>query len=241
MEKMRLQKYIALCGYASRRKAELLISQGAVSVNGNIVKDVIMVDDSDDIRIGSKSLKIQTKLLYYAFNKPEMVITSMSDQFGRKTVADFFDSVEERVYPVGRLDYDSSGLIFMTNDGDFANFLMHPKNQIKKTYAVAAKGEITEEIRQVLENGVDIGGYITEKAIVDNIVNEEGKCTVNISINEGKNRQVRKMFEAVGIKVFMLQRVSIGPVCLNDLKKGRYRSLTQKELSSLGYNKLFAK
>ena len=105
MEKMRLQKYIALSGYASRRKAEELINRGAVTVNGSVVKDIILVDDSDDIRIGSKVLKIQAKMLYFAFNKPEMVITSMSDQFGRKTVADFFDSIDERVYPVGRLDY----------------------------------------------------------------------------------------------------------------------------------------
>jgi len=238
MEKMRLQKYIALSGYASRRKAEELINRGAVTVNGSVVKDIILVDDSDDIRIGSKVLKIQAKMLYFAFNKPEMVITSMSDQFGRKTVADFFDSIDERVYPVGRLDYDSSGLIFMTNDGEFANFLMHPKNQVIKTYAVSVKGEITEEIKQKLENGVDIGGYITEKAQLDNIINnDDGKCSVDISIKEGKNRQVRKMFDAVGIRVYMLKRISIGPISLEDLKKGRYRSLNQKELSSLGYNK----
>ena len=178
MEKMRLQKYIALCGYASRRKAEQLISQGAVTVNGNVVREIIMVDDSDDVRIGNKVLKIENKLLYFAFNKPEMVITSMSDQFGRKTVADFFDTVEERVYPVGRLDYDSSGLIFMTNDGDFANFLMHPKNEVTKTYAVSAKGDITDDIKIQLENGVDIGGYITEKARIDSVVNSNGKCSV---------------------------------------------------------------
>jgi len=236
MEKMRLQKYIALCGYASRRKAEQLISQGAVTVNGNVVREIIMVDDSDDVRIGNKVLKIENKLLYFAFNKPEMVITSMSDQFGRKTVADFFDTVEERVYPVGRLDYDSSGLIFMTNDGDFANFLMHPKNEVTKTYAVSAKGDITDDIKIQLENGVGIGGYITEKARIDNVVNSNGKCSVEISITEGKNRQVRKMFDAVGIKIYMLQRIAIGPVKIGDLKKGRYRSLTQKEIESLGYN-----
>ena len=132
MEKIRLQKYLANAGVASRRKAEELIAKGVVSVNGKIVNEVVLVDDNDDIRVNNKPIKIQDKFLYYAFNKPEMVITSMSDQFGRKTVSDFLNKIEERVYPVGRLDYDSSGLIFMTNDGDFANYLMHPKIKLLK-------------------------------------------------------------------------------------------------------------
>ena len=240
MEKMRLQKYIALCGYASRRAAEELIFNGAVSVNGKIVRDIIMVDDTDEVRVNGKLLKTETKKLYFVFNKPEMVITSMSDKFGRKTVADFFNNIEERVYPVGRLDYDSSGLLFMTNDGDFADYLMHPKNEVTKTYAVSAKGNITDEIKEMLENGVDIGGYITGKAEINNIVNySDGKCSAEISIKEGKNRQVRRMFETVGIKVYALQRISVGAVQLGDLKKGRYRSLTQKELRDLGYERQF--
>lgn len=237
MEKIRLQKYLANAGVASRRKAEELIAKGVVSVNGKIVNEVVLVDDNDDIRVNNKPIKIQDKFLYYAFNKPEMVITSMSDQFGRKTVSDFFNKVDERVYPVGRLDYDSSGLIFMTNDGDFANYLMHPKNQVTKTYSVYAKGSITSDIKKTLEEGVDIGDYVTDKAEVFDIENNEGRCTAFISIKEGKNRQIRKMFEVVGIKVYMLQRVSIGQISLGDLKKGRYRSLTAKELETLGYCK----
>lgn len=237
MEKMRLQKFIALAGAASRRKAELLIAQGIVTVNGVTVKEVVMVDENDDIRINGKPLKIEEKLLYYAFNKPEMVITSMSDQFGRKTVADFFNDIDQRVYPVGRLDYDSSGLLIMTNDGDFANYLMHPKNEVPKTYSLFGKGSITDIEKKQLEAGVDIGDYVTDSAKVFDIVNKDGKCSATLIIKEGKNRQVRKMFEAVGIKVYMLQRIAVGDITLADLKKGRYRSLTPKEITLLGYNK----
>ncbi|MFA7672638.1 MAG: pseudouridine synthase [Clostridia bacterium] len=237
MDKMRLQKYISTAGTTSRRKAEDLIFSGHVTVNGEKVTDIVMVNDEDDVRIDGKPVKNSEKKLYYVFNKPEMVITSMDDQFSRKTVSDFFNNIPERVYPVGRLDYDSSGVLFMTNDGDFANFMMHPSNEIVKTYYIVGKGEITDDIKGRLEKGVDIGGYVTSHAEVTDITNKNGVCEAYLKIHEGKNRQIRKMFEAVGIKVIRLQRTAIGTIELGILKKGHYRTMLEKELISLGYKK----
>ena len=219
MVKIRLQRYLAQSAITSRRKAEELISCGKVYVNGEKVTSMgFKVSNDDIVEVDGQRIHQTRKKIYIMLNKPGGYVTTVKDQFSRKTVIDLLPDLEERVYPVGRLDYDSSGLIFMTNDGDFANFLMHPKNEVTKTYAVSAKGDITDDIKIQLENGVDIGGYITEKARIDNVVNSNGKCSVEISITEGKNRQVRKMFDAIGIKIYMLQRIAIGPVKIGDLK-----------------------
>jgi len=236
MEKMRLSKFLSTAGVASRRKAEELIAKGVVKVNGKVVREVVPVSSQDLIEVFGKKVTLVEDYYYYAFHKPQLVITSMADEKDRKTVADYFKDLKHRVYPVGRLDYFSSGLLFMTNDGEFANYLMHPKNEIPKTYYVEARGEYSKALFDHLRQGVDIGDYITKEALVENVQKIEGDLfSMHITIEEGKNRQIRRMCEAVGLKVHKLKRVAVGPISLGDLKSGRYRSLTKKELESLGY------
>lgn len=233
--KERLQKIIASSGYTSRRKAEELILDGKVSLNGNIVKELGIKATADDIIIVNGTRILRENKKYYLFYKPEKVITSMSDEKGRKCVNDFFNNVEERVYPVGRLDYNTSGLLIMTNDGKFTNLITHPKNIINKVYIAKIKGYVRDEDIKKLRKGVKVENYITSKAGVRIIKNKNksSNTLVEITIHEGKNRQVRKMFESLNYTVLKLKRISIEFLNLNGLKIGEYRPLTVHEVKSL--------
>lgn len=233
MSEIRLQKYLADAGVASRRKCEELIASGIVEVNGVAVTEPgTKVDGSEDIRVNGISVRSGSRKVYILLNKPVGYISSAKDQFSRKTVVDLVD-IKERVYPVGRLDYDTSGLIILTNDGEFANILMHPKHNINKTYRAVIKGMLNEEQTAMLSSGLDIGGYITAPAKVRIIRAGEKESIVELTIHEGKNRQVRRMFEAAGHAVLHLKRVAIGQVTIGGLEEGKWRHLSKREIDML--------
>lgn len=230
----RLQKVIANSGFCSRRKAEQLITNGEVMVNGKKVTELgTCVDKSDAITIFGKALTNEQKE-YILLNKPRGVITSTHDEKGRKTVIDLI-STEKRLYPVGRLDYDTTGILLLTNDGELANLLMHPKNNIDKLYIAKVKGFVSKEALNKLINGVYIDNYKTSKSKVKlkKYDKKTNTSLVEIIIHEGKNHQVKKMFEAVGYEVLKLKREKISFLDLNGLKSGEYRYLTLKEVKKL--------
>ncbi|NLK69771.1 MAG: rRNA pseudouridine synthase [Clostridiaceae bacterium] len=231
---MRLQKALAHSGVASRRRAEEYIREGRVKVNGQVVNEMgVVVTANDNIEVDGKPIKLESKKVYILLHKPKGYITSVSDPKGRKTVIDLIDGIEERIYPVGRLDYDSSGLLFLTNDGQFANFLMHPKHEILKTYIVTVKGKPSENAIQSLRKGIKIENYITAPAYVNVLSIYENKTKLEITIHEGRNRQVRKMCEKIGNPVIRLKRVAYGGVQLGNLKPGEWRYLTESEKKRL--------
>ncbi|MGG7143265.1 pseudouridine synthase [Clostridium nigeriense] len=233
----RLQKFMARCGIASRRKCEEIILSGKVRVNGKITNELgIKINSEVDIvSCEGKIIKPEEKKLYIMLNKPEGYITSVKDEKGRKTILDLV-KVEERIYPIGRLDYDSSGLILLTNDGDIYNKIIHPRVKVEKKYIVLCKGEFTKEELTKFENGVDIGGYITAKSKIKILDKEKDRKTnkintlVEVIIHEGKNRQIRRMCEALGHEVITLNRVAVGNIKLGYLKKGEWRELREDEL-----------
>ena len=229
---IRLNKYIAECGICSRRKADILIESGKVLVNDIVIKDlgVIIDDTKDQVKVDGKTISKENKYVYIMLNKPKGYVTTNSEQFGRKSVLDLIDT-DYRIFPIGRLDMNTEGLLLLTNDGEFANKLMHPKNKVEKTYIANVKGNITEEKIENLRNGVDIGGYITKPAKVRIISKDNNE--IEIKISEGKNRQVRKMCEAVGLKVINLKRISIGKLNLGNLKIGEYRYLNKNEIDKI--------
>lgn len=235
MEKIRLQKLIAESGLCSRRKAEELIEKKKVKVNGHVASigdgatynDVIIVD-GERIYITKKREK-----LYIMLNKPRGYVTTMSDELGRKCVTELLGDVGTRVYPIGRLDRNSEGLLLFTNDGKFANDIMHPSKHISKTYRVTVRPGVTEEQLVRLTNGVEIDGRKTLPANVSVLTEENGRVVLQIIIREGRNRQIRKMCEAVGLEVARLRRTAIGPLKLGMLKPGTYRELTSEELRNL--------
>lgn len=231
---MRLQKALAHSGVASRRRAEEYIREGRVKVNGQVVNEMgVVVTANDNIEVDGKPIKLESKKVYILLHKPKGYITAVSDPKGRKTVIDLIDGIEERIYPVGRLDYDSSGLLFLTNDGQFANFLMHPKHEILKTYIVTVKGKPSENAIQSLRKGIKIENYITAPAYVNVLSIYENKTKLEITIHEGRNRQVRKMCETIGNPVIRLKRVAYGGVQLGNLKPGEWRYLTESEKKRL--------
>ncbi len=237
----RLQKVIANSGVTSRRKAEELILNGKVKVNGEVILTMgKQVSPSDCIEVDGMVISKEDKV-YYLLNKPREVIASVSDDKGRKTVVDLI-SEEKRIYPVGRLDYDTTGAIILTNDGEFANLLMHPKNEIDKCYVAKIKGALTPGEMMSLKTGVIIDGVKTRRAHVKvkKIDKETDTSIVEIVIHEGKNHQVKKMFNAVGHEVLKLKRERIGFLDLKGLKSGEYRKLNHKEVTtlySLAHNK----
>lgn len=237
-DNMRLQKYLALCGVASRRSAEKLITDGRVGVNGTIIRELgTKVGPRDKVTFDGKPVSYTEKKIYIALNKPTGVLSSASDDRGRKTVVDLVKGdFDERLYPVGRLDYDTEGLIFLTNDGNFTYAVTHPKHNIDKTYEAVIRGILTEDQIVSLCRGVDIDGFITSPAKLDVIEERDSRSVIQIVIHEGKNRQVRRMFEAVGHKVVKLKRISIGRVKLGNLKVGRWRELTEREIKGLRGN-----
>lgn len=231
---MRLNKYIAQRGIASRRKADELIVNGNVKINGQPMKQLgYDVQEDDRVEVNGVLLGAGQKLVYYILNKPVGYITSVKDEEGRPVVMDLLTDVTARVFPVGRLDSDTSGLLILTNDGDFSQRIGHPKHHIPKTYEALISGQISRERVNRLRAGIDIGGYITKPAEVE-VVKEGPKLSlVQITIHEGKNHQVRKMFKAVGNPVIELQRISIGDIRIGRLMVGHYRRLTPKELEYL--------
>ncbi len=232
----RLQKVISNSGYTSRRKAEELILKGLVKVNGNTVYELgVKVSSSDLIEIDGYILKNENKV-YYLLNKPRGIITSTSDDKGRKTVVDLINT-NVRIYPVGRLDYDTTGALILTNDGELANLIMHPKSQIDKVYIAKVKGLIGKVQILKLQNGVIVDGVKTSKAKARILSYDKKTDTsiVELTIHEGRNHQVKKMFNAIGYDVLKLKRERIAFLSIKDMKSGDYRLLNPKEVKKL-YN-----
>lgn len=231
---MRLQKYLAQCGVASRRKSEALIEEGKVTVNNEIVNTLgaKINTEIDVVKVNNKVLKPEEKKLYIMLNKPEGYISTVKDEKERKKVIDLID-VKERIFPIGRLDYNTSGLLLLTNDGEIYNSIMHPSREIVKTYIAKVKGTFTQEEIKEFEKGVDIGDYITAPSKIKTIKNYKNESIVEIKIHEGKNRQVRRMCEKFNHKVIELQRISLGKIKLGTLPKGEWRYLNEKELDYL--------
>lgn len=234
MEKVRLQKYIAQAGIASRRKAEEFIKAGKVSINDNIVIEPwFMVGKNDSVRIDGELISPEEELIYIMLNKPEGYISTVKEQFSRKAVLDLVKDVKQRIYPVGRLDYDTEGLLLLTNDGELTYKLTHPKYEVSKTYIAQVKGILNSEEISKFQSGLVIEDYITSPAKLKVI----GKCkdisTLKISIHEGRNRQVRKMCEAIGHPVVKLKRTSIGSLNIDQLALSKWRYLTEQEIQEL--------
>ena len=231
---MRLNKYIAQAGVASRRKADELIANGNVKINGNTVREMgVDVLEEDTVEVNGRSVKAATKFVYIMLNKPKGYITSLDDEKSRPIVSELISDIEERLFPIGRLDYNTSGMLLMTNDGDLAYRLTHPKHQIYKTYRARISGYLSMEKVAHLRKGVDIGGFVTSKSKVEVIKQGERSAIVEIQIYEGKNRQIRKMFASVGNKVVDLERIGIGELHLSHLREGHYRKLSPKEIEYL--------
>lgn len=234
----RLQKFLAEAGVASRRKAEELIAQGKVKVNGKVVTEMGMKIDpaKDEVTYLDKKVTTKnTKMVYIMLYKPEGYVTTAKEQFGRPAVMDLVKGAKERIFPVGRLDYDTSGLLLLTNDGDLTYKLTHPKHDVDKTYIAKLYGVPDEGALQKFRRGVVIDGKRTKPAKIQ-ILNKDkdGRfCTAEIIIHEGRNRQVRKMCEAIKHPVAQLKRVATGELKLGDLQKGKYRHLTEKEVKYL--------
>ena len=233
---VRLQKYLADCGIASRRKCEELIMQGKVEVNNKKVTELgtKINPQKDQVKYNGKIVEEENEKLYILLNKPIGYVTTVKDQFSRDTVLDLV-KVNKRIVPVGRLDMYTSGALILTNDGEFVNKLTHPKNEITKTYNVTVVGVVTKEEVKQLEEGVIIDDYKTKPAKVKILKIDEQKnlSRLQIVIHEGKNRQIRKMCEAIGKKVLALHRSKIGNIEVKDLKLGTWRYLTSKEVKML--------
>lgn len=231
----RIQKIIADAGYCSRRKAEELILQGRVKLNGRPIKLGDKATTKDIITINGERLYIPKKKnkVYIMMNKPRGYVTTMSDELNRKSVMDLLVGVDTRVYPIGRLDKNTEGLLLFTNDGKLANDIMHPSKHISKTYRVTVRPNITEEQLVKLSIGMELDGKMTLPATVNILTQEENRVVLLMTIKEGKNRQIRRMCEAVGLEVARLRRISIGPLKLGMLKPSTWRELTAEELRSL--------
>lgn len=234
MEEIRLQKYIANCGICSRRNAEKLISDGLIKVNGIVVTELgtKINPKTDKVEYNGKQITEANELVYVLLNKPIGYVTTVKEQFNRPTVMDLIKGVKYKVVPVGRLDMYTSGAIILTNDGDFVFKVTHPKNEIEKTYNATVSGIVTKEDVQNLEKGVEIEDYVSGQAKVKILkIDEQKKISrLQITIHEGKNREVRKMCEAIGKKVIALHRCQIGSINVKDLKIGEWRYLTEKEV-----------
>lgn len=233
---IRIQKVLSDNGITSRRKAEEMIVKGRIKVNGhpaklgqkvNPVKDLISID-GDNLQIRKKIEKY-----YILLNKPRGYITTQSDEMGRRCVADLMSDAPAKVYPIGRLDKNSEGALLFTNDGAFANLIMHPSHHISKTYRVTVRPDIKDEQVVQLSTGIEIDGRMTAPAQVKVLEKENGRVVLQITIHEGRNRQIRKMCEAVGLEVARLKRVSIGPIKLGMLQPGEWRELTTGEVSAI--------
>jgi 23S rRNA pseudouridine2605 synthase len=235
---MRLNKYIAAAGVCGRRAADELTVNGAVKINGNVVKTPgVDVSDKDVVEVNGRVVEPAKHSVYLLLNKPKGYITTLNDEHGRPTVMEFVSGIEERVFPVGRLDADTTGLLIMTNDGEFAQAVSHPGREVGKTYRARVEGILSKEKLARLRRGVEIDGRATAPAEVTLVRQSAGAAVVDIRLHEGRNRQVRKMFAAVGNKVIDLKRTAIGDVGLGGLKPGHWRKLSKAEIDRLIGNK----
>ena len=233
-DKIRLQKFLADAGVASRRKTEELIAAGKVRVNGEPAVIGAKVDPAKDtVTVGGKKIRRETKLVYYMLNKPRGYVTTMSDEKDRKCVAELLKGIDARVYPVGRLDRDSEGLLLVTNDGEFANAMMHPSRHIRKVYRVSVRPAVTDDQITVLTSSLMIDGRLTMPAEVRVVTRETDKSVLEIVLFEGRNRQIRRLCEEAGLETLRLKRLSVGQLDLGRLKVGEYRALTPQEVALL--------
>ncbi|MGN0444879.1 MAG: pseudouridine synthase [Acutalibacteraceae bacterium] len=231
---MRLQKYLAQCGVASRRKSEELIENGKVKINGKVAQIGDKVNPKkDDITVSGKKIVKTKKYTYIMLHKPRGFITTMSDEMDRKCVAMLVKDVGARVYPVGRLDRESEGLLLMTNDGEFANAMTHPTKHVPKTYRVTVRPSISEEQITKLSTGIVIDDRMTAPAEVRVVKREENRVVIEIILYEGRNRQIRKMCDALGLEVARLKRIAVGSVKLGMLPQGKWRELSEEEVHKL--------
>jgi len=231
---MRINKFLATAGLSSRRKAEEYITSGKVKVNGKVVTNLATdIKETDIVSVDNHVIKVAAKSVYYKLNKPKGYVTTVSDEKERKTVMDLMRGVHARVYPVGRLDYDTEGLLILTNDGEITNILTKPNSDVKKTYLVHIESGITKDEIKKLSMGVDIGDYVTKPCSVELIQEGEKLSRLQVTISEGKNRQIRKMFESVGKNVIFLRRTQIGEIRLGGLSRGEYAPLNPKEIRYL--------
>lgn len=231
---MRLQKYMAECGVASRRRAEEMILEGKVSVNGVVISQMgVQVEDGDEVRVEGKLIRPEAQKRYVMYHKPAGEVTTVSDPEGRAAVLDHFRDYPVRLYPVGRLDYDSEGLLLLTNDGALTERMLHPSHLVEKTYLARVTGQVSMDSVRQLRAGVMLDDHKTAPAKVRIIREETFATVVLVTIHEGRNRQVRRMFEALGHRVLQLRRVKFGPLELGDLPRGQWRELTAEEVRRL--------
>ncbi|MBE5742205.1 MAG: rRNA pseudouridine synthase [Clostridiales bacterium] len=231
---MRINKFLAECGIGSRRACDKIIEEGRVKINGKVCGLGDSVDEfHDSVTFDGKKLGKVKKYDYYIMNKPKGCVCTVKDDKDRKTVMDYLPPLSCRIYPVGRLDYDSEGLLIFTNDGDLANRLTHPSNEIPKTYLVKIEGQVEESSLAKLRNGVVIDGKKTKKSNIKVIEESKEFTKMHVTITEGRNREIRKMFETVGKNVVFLKRIKIGDLALHGLDRGECRKLTPEEVDYL--------
>lgn len=232
---MRLQKFIALAGVASRRRAEELIDKGRVKVNGKRVKEMgtKINPETDRVFVDDKEIKLSEERIYIILNKPVGYVTTLSDELDRPKVVDLVKEIKERIYPVGRLDYNTSGLLLLTNDGELTHKITHPSNHVYKIYTCKIGGIITKKEIEKFRSGIDIGGYVTAPAQIEILKKHRDSSLVKVLIHEGKNRQIRRMMEALNHPVIKLKRISIGKINLDNLPSGKWRYLTKEEIQYL--------
>lgn len=235
---MRINKFLASCGLGSRRSVEEIIKNGRVKVNGKSVSDFIEIEETDKVEVDGNVVSPYALSVYLILNKPKGCVTTLKDEFNRKTVMDYIpEKYRKVVVPVGRLDYDSEGLLLLTNDGEINQKLTHPSNGVEKTYVVKIEGEIDKEQIKVLESGVLVDGKRTNPSKIADVVPEGRLTRLEITINEGRNRQVRKMFESVGENVVFLKRISIGSLKLGGMSRGECKEVTKGEFLKALTNK----
>ncbi len=231
---MRINKFLAEQGIASRRHADAMIQAGRVTINGKTATLGANVEETDEVLVDGKRICVaEKKEEYYIMNKPKGVICTVADDRGRKTVMDLLPENVGRVFPVGRLDYETEGLLILTNDGDLSYRLTHPTNEIPKTYMAKIEGTLTEKDLNPLRSGVELDGVMTKKCKAHIVETHKEYTKVHVTITEGRNRQVRRMFEAIGKNVAFLKRVSIGKLKLTGLNRGEVRALTEEEIAYL--------
>lgn len=233
---VRLQKFMAEQGVASRRKSEELILAGKVKVNGRVAQIGMKINPRKDlVTVGKQKLTNvkNRKMVYIMLNKPRGYVTTVSDELGRKTVMDLLPDFGVRIYPVGRLDKDSEGLLLLTNDGSFTNCMTHPSHEYAKVYRVTVRPAVDDNILYNLRNGIEIDGRVTAPCEVTVLTEEENRVVLEFVLHEGRNRQIRKMCESQGLEVARLKRISIGPIKLGMLKQGDYRELSEQDVKKL--------
>ena len=233
MEKIRINKFLAELGIGSRRAIDKMIEEKRIKVNGVLAESGIKVDKSDKISVNGKLLEFEKKKkVYFMLNKPKRVLSTAKDERGRKTVVDLIDT-KERIFPIGRLDYDTEGLLLLTNDGEIFNKVIHPRTEVYKTYLVEARGNINMTTLNKLKRGVMLDDKMTLPAKAKILLADERHTEIHFAIKEGRNRQVRRMFELVGHPVINLKRIMLGELNLDGLEVGEYRPLTKKEINYL--------